>query len=1047
MSSKKPMAARPAPFIRPQNTILMSAVASILGALGAAPAANAQAQGDALEEVLVTGSRIARRDFSAPSPIMTVEAETFENSSTVSIESVLNQYPQFVPTGTQFVTADIEPSVFETPGISNVNLRGLGSNRNLVLVNGRRLQPANATLVVDVGTIPSAAIRSVEAITGGASSVYGADAVSGVVNFILRDDFEGIDIDIQTGATAEGDGEESRFSMLIGGNLAEGRGNVMFGAEWSERRRVRSVDRDFIVAGWMDPGTSSGLVAETYWNPPACTGFAAAGCPSQAAVDAVFGDVSFPGVNRANDFYLNTDGTVFQRQGPVSYDGPLGGETFRKVQVLNGNVLGDTNPEALVSSPLERYSLFGRAIYDLNDHIRAFAQGTFSQVEVNSVGPWNLGIAGAAASIPYGTDIYAPSVGAGGATLPDYLPGGEFGLDCPAMGGCTNSQAFPVPPELAALLDSRGTPNANWALERYFDFLPSRQTNNQSAVYQIQTGVEGEFPNRDWTWEAYVSRGQTTLDSYLFEGWLSDQRWKRLAQSPNYGRAATISAGLGRSVTCTSGLPLMADFAVSADCIEAMEVRMKQFTRLEQTIVEANLQGGIVDMPAGELRFAAGVSRRENTALFEPDPLIDAQSIVDSPVGLFPMNETQGETEVSEIYGELLIPLLERFNLELGYRHSDYDATGGLDTHKALFDWIATDSLRVRGGRQIANRAPNSAESFTGPSQNVVPFPGSDPCAVNTTNVWGNIASNPDRAQVQALCSAIIGNPASDWDQNPNGYVGPFGFFPLEIEVVLGNPNVTSEEAETYTLGVVLERESWSMSVDYYTIDIKGAIAPPSAFVAYSQCFNANGVSNPAYSLDDAGGFCRNIVRDPDTGGRAQVNALYTNLGALETDGVDLQFNWRGDVGANSAYVNFLVSMVESYTLTPVAGGASIEFAGTLGAGGQFDYRTYTTFGYNFADVGLGLRWIHLPEVESANFAENPATTVQPTSSYNRFDFFGRWSSRDNSELRFGVDNLFDADPEIVGYQPGVNNSRGSTNPGYYDQLGRRYYAGLTFRF
>lgn len=1016
--------------------------------IGAGTARVAQAQEDVLEEVTVTGSRIVRRDFAAPSPIMTVDAQTFEQSSTVSLESVLNQFPQFIPAGTQFTNANIEPSAFETPGISNVNLRGLGSNRNLVLVNGRRLQPANPTLVVDVSTIPSAAIRSVEAITGGASSVYGADAVSGVVNFILRDDFEGIDIDLQTGLTSEGDGEESRFSMLFGGNLAEGRGNVMFGAEWSERKTVLSKDRGFILAGWNDPGTSTGNVAATYWNPPGCGGFGAAGCPSQTAVDTVFADVAAAGtVNPGNDMYLNADGTVFQRQGAVSYNGPLGGDSYRKVQTLNGNILGQTNPDSLISSPLERYSLFSRAIYDINDNVRAFAQGTFSKVEVNSVGPWVLGIAGAAASIPHGTDIYAPSVGAGGVTNPDYLLGGAFGLDCSATGGCTNSQAFPTPPELTALLDSRGTPNANWALERYFDFLPSRQTNNQTTVYQIQAGVEGTFPNNDWTWEAYVSQGETTVDSYLFAGWLSDQRWKAVAASPNYGRMATISAGLGRSITCTSGLPLLEDFPMSPDCLEAMEARMKQYTRLEQTIVEANLQGRLADMPAGELRFALGVSRRENSALFEPDPLIDAQSISDSPVGLFPQNETHGDTDVSEIYGELLIPVLDRLNLELGYRHSDYNTTGGLNTHKALFDWAATDSFRIRGGRQVANRAPNIAEQFTGPSQNVVGFFGSDPCSSDTGNLWGNNPANPDRAQVQALCSAIIGNPNSDWDQNPDTFVGPFGFFPLEIEVVLGNPSVGSEEAETNTLGAVLELDNWSFSADYYSIDLNGAIQPPSAFDAYAQCFNADGTSNPSYSIDDSGGFCRNIVRDPDTGWRAQVNALYTNFGKLKTDGVDLQMNWRGDVGANSMYVNFLVTMVDSYKIQPVPGGAYTEYAGTLGAGGQYDYRTYTTVGYNFGDVNLGVRWIHLPEIEDAVFAQNPTTTVQPTSSYDRFDMFGNWSIGGNIQLRFGVDNLFDTDPEIVGYDPGVNNSLGSTNQGFYDILGRRFYAGLKFSF
>src|SRR5688572_27135393 len=135
--------------------------------------------------------------------------ESFENISTVGVESALNMLPQFQPAGTQFDDTDVQASAFNSPGISSVNLRGLGPNRNLVLVNGRRAQPANATLVVDVNSIPSAAIQNVEVITGGASAVYGADAIGGVVNFILKDDFEGLSIDMQTSSTFEGDGEET----------------------------------------------------------------------------------------------------------------------------------------------------------------------------------------------------------------------------------------------------------------------------------------------------------------------------------------------------------------------------------------------------------------------------------------------------------------------------------------------------------------------------------------------------------------------------------------------------------------------------------------------------------------------------------------------------------------------------------------------------------------------------------------------------------------------------------------------------------------------
>ena len=138
----------------------------------------------------------------------------------------------------------------------------------------------------------------------------------------------------------------------------------------------------------------------------------------------------------------------------------------------------------------------------------------------------------------------------------------------------------------------------------------------------------------------------------------------------------------------------------------------------------------------------------------------------------------------------------------------------------------------------------------------------------------------------------------------------------------------------------------------------------------------------------------------------------------------------------------------DSYKLQQQPGGDFTEYAGTLGAGGQFDYRTFTTFGYNFGDdVNLGLRWTHLPEVENAVFATNPATTVQPTSSYDRFDLYGGWSIRDNLQVRFGIDNLLDADPEIVGANPGQTNAMGLTNTGFYDILGRRYYAGVKFSF
>lgn len=979
---------------RPRIAVLASAVSAASGGVGIGGVAQAQ---DQLEEVVVTGSRIARRDFSAASPIMTVDAERFQNSSTLSVDSVLNQLPQFVPAGSQFTNTDVEPSAFNSPGISSVNLRGLGANRNLVLVNGRRPQPANATLVVDVNTIPSSAIASVEVITGGASAVYGADAISGVVNFRLRDDFQGLDLDIQSGTTAEGDGQESSVSVLFGADLGSGRGNVMLGGSMMRREAVYERNRDWKVAGWLDPGTTgSSTLRQTAYNPPTNN------APSQAAFESVFGvPAGTPGV--LNNYYVG-DGDIFQAQGALGYDGPLGLE--RKILSTNGDLV-ENNTNLYLSSPLDRYSAFGHATYDVSDNVSAFFTGNFSAVEVSSV-----------------LD-YAPAITFWSARIP-------------------RGPEYPVSPELATLLDSRPNPGAPWELERWLDFIGPRGSENTTTVYQLQTGFEGSLPGRDWTWEAFVAHGQTNVNTYLNSGFASLQRYLDVVQAPNYGEGfQQDGAVLGFRHTCTTGLPILETFTPSEDCVDAIEGRMKAYTQLDQSIMEANLQGGLIDMPSGELRFAAGVSYRENDFWYEPDTLADAESVLDGPIGIFPSNNTAGTTDVAEIYGELLVPVVSRLNIELGYRHSDYNTAGGQDTYKALFDWAPVDAVRLRGGRQIANRAPNTAELFTGPSLAVESFPGADPCLSITANSWGNLPSNPDRAEVQALCSALIGNPTSDFDLDPDNYVGPFGFFQLEIAQIAGNADLLPEEAETYTFGVVFQRDNWDASVDYYSVDISNAISPINALTVYEKCFNADGVSNPSYSLNDPGGFCQLIDRFPADGSRAQVRTPYYNLGALETSGVDAQVNWRGE----RFYVNALVNYLHSFKEQGEEDAPPIEYAGTLGAGGQFDYRLFTTAGYNLSSVNLGVRWRYLPEIESAGYALDPETLIEPVESYSVFDFFGNWAIRDDLLLRFGIDNLFNEEPNVVGYNPGVNNARGSTNAGYYDTLGRRMYLGLKISF
>ncbi len=1010
----------------PRFGTLATTVSSVLGASYLSTPASAQE--GLIEEVTVTGSRIVRRDFAAPSPIMTVDAARLSQSSTLSVESVLNQMPQFVPAGTQFVSGG-QGSPTTTLGIASANLRGIGTNRTLVLLDGRRPQPANAALVVDINTIPAAAIARVETITGGASAVYGPDALAGVVNFVLRDDFEGVDMDFQTSVTEEGDGQERRFTMLIGSNSADGRGNAMLGIEWYDRDVVWQRDRDFYRRGWFDPNTNAG----GFMHAPGISFAGPANRPTQAAVDEIFAVHGFaPGtvdVTRINEIYFNPDGTPFILTGGLGYKGPLGqiemdGQGYVGIHKGRNGNLATQFTGGMASTPQERRSLFGRATYDVTDNLSAFAQVTYSNNVVTTTG-----------GVP-------PAITVWQAFVPN--------------------DGRPLPPALQTLLDSRPDPTGEWRLFRGIDFYGEPfTTDNKNDVYQLLVGLEGSFPNSDWTWDFHASTGETnTRNDYRYLPSL--QRYRMLVERPNFGQ---VNETIEREykLDCPTGLPIFGG-EVHPRCLESMEQRGRARSQLTQDVLEFNLQGAIADMRAGQLRFAAGAAYRDNEFVFEP--LNDDVDSTDHPVGIFVSNNTEGEMNVKEVYGELLVPVAERLSLELGYRYSEFNtAAGDVDTWKALFDYAPTDSIRLRGGFQRATRAPNVAEMFQGPTMLTVGFQPSDPCSYTTRAQWGNVPGNPDRLKVQQLCIDLIGNPNTPFGGEPgteqaNNFARPGApFFPLENVYEQGNPNVRAESADTWTFGVVFSGpgrfEGLTASIDMYSIEVTDWISPVSPVFVYQQCFNADGKSNPTYSLDDPGGYCRMINRHPITGERNIVDSPYVNQGTLKTSGIDLQINWSAEIGRGSLFVNSMLTYLNEFKLQDAPGEPFINWKGSLGQGGQFDYRLNSTVGYTFpgGNATIALNWYHLPSVDDAGKPRDfdNTLTVLGVESYNRFNLFADYQINDRMTLRAGVDNLFDEEPPIVGSDPfnpsNPNRNAASTNTQYYDILGRRAFVGLTLSF
>jgi outer membrane receptor protein involved in Fe transport len=248
-------------------------------------------------------------------------------------------------------------------------------------------------------------------------------------------------------------------------------------------------------------------------------------------------------------------------------------------------------------------------------------------------------------------------------------------------------------------------------------------------------------------------------------------------------------------------------------------------------------------------------------------------------------------------------------------------------------------------------------------------------------------------------------------------------------------------------LGVVYGADRFTIAADLYDIEVLDAIGPLPALAIYQQCFNADGVSNPTYSINDPGGYCSLITRQPGSGLRLAVDSPYRNLGLIKTTGLDIQFNWNGDIRENAIFVNSQLNYVDSFETQDTPLSPIVENAGTLAQGGQYEWRFLTTVGYSLADLSLGLRWRHLPATESAAFATNPLTATLGVDAYDTFDFFGAWEATERVRVRFGIDNLLDEDPEIVDETPGQNNNKGNTLANFYDVLGRRVYVGANWAF
>ncbi len=990
------------------------------------PAPQASAPGAAsasLTEVVVTGSRIASRSYTSDSPLVGVSAAQIASAGQVSLDAALGQMPQFAAAQGQTETGDAQGATGFQGGQSYADLRGLGPERTLVLLDGQRLVPTNPSGAIDLNVIPMAMIAGVDVITGGASAVYGSDAVAGVVNFRLRQHFHGIQLSYQHGATTSGYGPEDSVSVLMGGNFAHNRGNAVVDLEYNERGAITGNESSFFSNDIIfNRGVARG--PEAIFN----AGELGATVPVSAvnSVLSKYGDSVAGSGNYGGYFGINGDGSLFTSKDPgncvQNYRGAVGKIRGLAITPNCNAVESYLGPYFYVQTPLQRYNLFSRVTYNVNDNVQAYEQINFMHSTSGDVN--------AASYVGPGKFLYVP-------TNNPYVYGNSD------LSSILNAAGVPVGPNV-------GSSNSIH-MEDWLTPMGPRIETFMYNDYQFTTGLKGGIGDTSLSWNVLGSYGQTHMEN-------DEENNINMPALENiiYGTANYLGSDgdncVGYAWNPLGGQPM------SKGCLEYASGTAKDANLITQKYFEADLSGNLWRLPAGNLKFALGADYRGDSFDYQASPELNPAFNV-MPAGMpadiispsYDLISSAGGTQnVREVYVELRAPLLKdlpfakEVSVDVAGRHSQYDLFGGANTWKADLHWQATDAVALRGGFERAFRAP-SLQDLYNPTVQAQDALSMDPCNYNSSYRTG-----PNGAQVTALCAAQ--SPAAGSSSFNYGLQSANGIYH-------GNPSLKPEVADTYSLGFVLTPHFQGMgsdlgaSVDYYHIKIKGAVAGVTLNSIVQNCFNVNG-SNPSYS--ESNFYCQQITRDPGSGAIILAKEFSLNIGSYLTDGVDIEGHWGfalGDLGlpANTGRVRLqtYVSYLHSLQISGVPGVPSIDFAGSIGdtqTAIQADgttvsdishprWKANTMLGYTVGPVGAALHWRYIAAMQ--DLMDGPGSGDPGVPAYSYFDLNVNYQVTSQIQLAGGLTNLFNKQA------PRVAGASLLTDAATYDVMGRTYYVGV----
>lgn len=958
-------------------------------------AAGVQGANAAVEEVIVTGTRILRTGIDSPSPIVVVPRTAFAERPAISVEATLEDFPQFSPGAG---AASNDPG---GDGMATLSLRGLGPNRTLVLINGRRLMPADGLGQVDVNVLPPQLIESVEVVTGGASSVYGSDAVAGVVNFRLREEYSGVELTGQLSQTGEGDGTEYAAGLTAGTVFADDRGSIMAWVGYAEREQIDQDARSFSrVPLSYYPDETSGIG-------PGGRFLAMGDFATNDGVGIVFADEDVfnelfetygypsgsvpyqPGVR------LNADGTVFTSGfTAVGTEVPGGVANFRGEPDPNLSYARaytyNFAPDTALQLPLERVSGFLNGRFRLADSAELFGQLLYADYDARRhLAPATAAIALVPVSNPY------------------------------------------ITPDLRLLLDSRLAPTAPFRFQQRPTTVGVRTADNERQLLQGTAGLRGRLGR--WSYEVYLQAGR-------------NERTEQQTGNLRLSRYEELTFAADGGVAICGGFNPFSTMPISQACADYIAVDASNEVVVDQFIGEASIRGELLDLPTGALRIAAGLFYKDDEFSYRADPILTEflpavpgvigprLDVVGFPAGA----DRAGSESNTDLYLEAVLPLLskrpgvESLELGLGYRRAEYDQAGGADAYKADLVYLPVQAVRLRGSYQHAVRAPSIEELYFPEIAGQFLIRPPEPCSNGSPERRG-----PNQAQVEALCIAQGMSPAL-----LESYINPLA----RVEGVSGgNPELEAETADTYTVGVVLVSpfaqpalETLQLSLDWYWIELEDAIGRWDAESAVGRCYD------PAYNpgFDPANVFCSFFERSPETG-EIFARLVDRNLGGLKTSGLDVQLGWEIEAGPGRVTTEAYLTYVDDWRFRD-PGGTTLDYTGTIG--GQAlgraipEWKWQLRLGYDWGPAEVYSRWRYIDEMRDIEYPD----FVVPHRDY--LDVGAAFTVDSDAlqglELRAGIDNLLDEEPPIF-----PTYQQANTEPSLYDVLGRRYYLGAAWKF